>query len=263
MTTTSTYVFDNAAPETATRFAGLERALDPLTTRILAALPVGTGAQCLEIGAGGGSVARWLSQRVGASGSVLATDINLDWFDGAGPNVEAKVHDIVSEPLPAGAFDLVHARLVLVHLRERAAILDRIVGSLRPGGWVVLEEFDRALPTCAHAPSEREELVNRVGDAVLDFLAVHGADTTYPRQLPWRLRAAGLTEVGAAGHVDYATGGSAAAQVLRANIDQVGDAMATAGLVTREDIAAYRDTVDDPELILNLPLFVSAWGRRP
>jgi hypothetical protein len=72
----SRYVFDNAAEEqTRERFATLPRLYDPGTIRHLEALGVGAGWRCLEVGAGGGSVARWLAERVGPIGRVLATDI--------------------------------------------------------------------------------------------------------------------------------------------------------------------------------------------
>ena len=35
------------------------------------------GWHVLEVGAGGGSMARWLSEQVGPSGRVMATDIDL------------------------------------------------------------------------------------------------------------------------------------------------------------------------------------------
>ena len=115
MTTTS-YAFDNAGRETGTRFGGLEAALDPLTIRHLSALALSDSARCLEIGAGSGSIARWLSDRVGETGNVVATDVNLDWFEGSAPNIDAQLHDIVRDPLPSATYDVIHARLVLCHL---------------------------------------------------------------------------------------------------------------------------------------------------
>ena len=42
---------------------------DPLTVRYLLRLGVGDGWRCLEVGAGAGSIVRWLSDRVGPNGS--------------------------------------------------------------------------------------------------------------------------------------------------------------------------------------------------
>lgn len=39
-------------------------------------------------------------------------------------------------------FDLVHARALLCHLPEREQALDRMLGAVRPGGWILVEEPD-------------------------------------------------------------------------------------------------------------------------
>lgn len=36
------------------------------------------------------------------------------------PNVEVLRHDVTTNPLPEGAFDLIHARLVFIHTGGRA-----------------------------------------------------------------------------------------------------------------------------------------------
>lgn len=55
---------------------GLEATFDPSTIGYLTGVGVTAGWACWEIGAGGGSIARWLAERVGPTGSVLATDID-------------------------------------------------------------------------------------------------------------------------------------------------------------------------------------------
>ncbi|PNE37031.1 class I SAM-dependent methyltransferase [Streptomyces noursei] len=71
-------------------------------TRNLARLDPRPGMRCLEVGAGGGSIARWLTARVAPGGSVLATDLKAQHIAPApGPTIE--VHDITSGPLPEGA----------------------------------------------------------------------------------------------------------------------------------------------------------------
>ena len=50
----------------------IEQASDPTTLAHLDRIGVGAGWRCLEVGAGGGSVAAWLGERVGPTGHVLA-----------------------------------------------------------------------------------------------------------------------------------------------------------------------------------------------
>jgi 2-polyprenyl-3-methyl-5-hydroxy-6-metoxy-1,4-benzoquinol methylase len=97
------------------------------------------------VGAGGGSIAEWLAGQVGPDGRVLATDIDTRFLEQLShkKNVEVRRHDIVSDSLPERAFDLVHARLVLLHLPERDRVLGRMAAALKPGGWLLTEEFVR------------------------------------------------------------------------------------------------------------------------
>jgi len=260
----SEYLLDNAAPETAARFHGLEAVLDPVTFRHLDDLGVDEGSSCLEVGAGGGSVARWMAAMTGVSGRVLATDVNPDWCDGGGaPNLEVRRHDIVGDPLPEQAFDVVHARLVLGHLGARDEVLETLVRSLRPGGFLLVEDFDDMVPACPHAPTERELLVNRIREAFCALLRTGGGDNGYPRTLPWRLRQAGLVGAGASGHLAFATGGSEGSKVERANIEQVGDRLVAAGLATADELRRYLAVMADSSFQFALPLFISAWGRAP
>ena len=137
------YVLDNAAEQTSARFAALPSLYDPGTIRHLEQLGVGAGWRCLEIGGGGGSIAAWLSDRVGPTGQVLATDVDTRFLERLRrPNLEVRRHDIASDPLPDRAFNLVHLRLVLMHLPQRDQVLKRLAGALRPGGWLLAEEFD-------------------------------------------------------------------------------------------------------------------------
>jgi ubiquinone/menaquinone biosynthesis C-methylase UbiE len=123
----SNYIFDNAAPQASQRFASLETLYDPWTIRHLEATGLGPGWQCWEIGAGGGSIARWLAERCGPTGHILVTDIDPRFLvepaslDHA--PLEIQRHDIGSDPLPAKLFDLIHARLVLFHVPAREQVL--------------------------------------------------------------------------------------------------------------------------------------------
>src|SRR3982751_1156180 len=108
------YLLNNAGMQAPARFAALAAMFDPGTKRHLTSRGVAQGWNCLEVGGGGGSIAAWLAERVGPSGRVLVTDIDPRHLETLHlPNVEVRRHDILTAPLPAGAFDLIHVRLVL------------------------------------------------------------------------------------------------------------------------------------------------------
>jgi hypothetical protein len=114
------YIFDNTAErETEQRFSSLESLYDPLTTRHLVATGIEPGWRCWEIGGGGGSIGLWLSDRIGPEGHVLMTDIDPRFLAEKGrSNLEVRRHDVGLDPQPDTAFDLIHARLVLIHVRS-------------------------------------------------------------------------------------------------------------------------------------------------
>jgi hypothetical protein len=65
---------------------------------------------------------------VGESSSVRGTDLNLDWIDAGMPRqVELRRHDMTSDEIPSSSYDLIRARLVLLHLPGRHEVIERLV----------------------------------------------------------------------------------------------------------------------------------------
>src|SRR6187399_1249805 len=88
------------------RLEQLERISDPVTRGRLEKLGVARGWRCLEVGAGRGSIARWLADRVGPEGRVVATDLDPRFLDDLTlPNVEVRAHDVLATPFEPGAYD--------------------------------------------------------------------------------------------------------------------------------------------------------------
>lgn len=113
------YTMDNAWHAARRRLGLLEAEFDEGTRYHLLARGVSNGWACLEVGAGNGSVAEWLSERVGPAGRVTATDLDTRFLEALSrPNLEVSQHDIVADPLPETTFDLIHCRLLLMHLPQ-------------------------------------------------------------------------------------------------------------------------------------------------
>jgi SAM-dependent methyltransferase len=259
------YLLDNAEQQAPSRFASLEALFDPGTIRNLVATGIGPGWRCWEAGAGGGSVARWMAGQAGPSGYVLATDIDPRRLAEAGlPGVEVRQHDTGRDPAPDGEFDLVHARLVLVHIPHRAEALRQLVGALRPGGWLVLEDFDvRAIGTFAEQRGDEDALLGKVVSAFTDLLVAGGVDGEYGRSLPRLLEESGLIDVHAEGYVPIARGPSAVTDLHLANFVQTRDQLIAANLVTATELDRFTELLHTHRATLNLPMLVSARGRVP
>ena len=142
----SRYLLDNRRPEAGERFAALAELFDPWTFRHFDDLGLGEGWRCWEVGAGGVSVPRGLAERVGTSGRVLATDIDVSWMVEADQHAyDVNRHDVGLDKAPPGPYDLIHARLVLVHVPRRIEAMAAMIEVLRPGGWLLVEDADPAL----------------------------------------------------------------------------------------------------------------------
>ena len=141
-----------------------------MTTAHLGRIGVAPGWRCLELGAGGGSIAAWLATQVGSAGRVVATDFDVSRIRTHSLN-QLEVHrlDLVTDALPLGPWDLIHERLVLQHVPARLEVLDRMLTALAPGGWVVLEDFDTAEvadPSATLMPRRRTSMITSArGDA--------------------------------------------------------------------------------------------------
>src|SRR3954453_1830187 len=129
------YLFDNDARQAGDRFGALGSLFDPVTFRHLDDLGIGPGQRCWEVGAGGGSVVRWMADRVGPSGFVWATDLDVGWLETnlQQPNVRISHHDGIRDDVLEDRFDVPHEHPVLVHIPEPIAAVRRMVSALRPG----------------------------------------------------------------------------------------------------------------------------------
>ncbi|WP_037908645.1 methyltransferase domain-containing protein [Actinacidiphila yeochonensis] len=257
------YLLDNRQSEAGMRFAAFKELFDPVTFRHVDRLGVGPGMRCWEVGAGGPSVPLGLAERVGPDGAVVATDIDVSWTRGvAGGVIEVLRHDVAADPPPPGAFDLVHARLVLVHVADREEALRRMVRALRPGGWLLLEDADPGLQPllCPDESGPEQRLANRLRSGFRSLMAARGADLAYGRTLPRLLREAGLEGVEADAYFPIT---SPACTVLEAaTVRQIRGRLVEAGLATDEEIDRHLANVATGRLDLATAPMISAWGRR-
>lgn len=255
------YLLDNAQPEAGDRFSALARLFNPSTFRHLAALGLGPGWRCWEVGAGGPSVPAWLAAQVGPNGQVVATDLDVSWLDPTA-GYDVRRHDVGTEPPPGDGFDLIHARLVLVHVPQRAAALAAMISALRPGGWLVLEEADPALQplVCPDEAGPAERLANKLKHDFRTLMVQRSVDLAFGRTLPRLMRNGGLLDVEADAY--FPLTGPACQDLELATIAQITGRLLEAGLASEDEIERHRENVVTGGLDLATSPMVSAWGRR-
>lgn len=251
------YAFPHAAAEESRRLELFELRLDPLTIGRLSRLGVSRGAACLEIGGGRGSITRWLADRVGPQGRVVATDLQPDFLHGIeAANVEVLQHDVRHDPFPEDSFDLVHARALLMHLPAEVALLQRMVSWLRPGGWLVLEEPDFGMwmndedPVWAMHPGSWHQ-------------AFPQGSLSCGRWLLGQIPRLGLEDVGADAQVDIIAPGTPLAEFYQLSMQAIGPAAIAAEALTAAQAEALVERPNQSDFLSFGFVHVGVWGRRP
>jgi SAM-dependent methyltransferase len=257
------YVYDHAWTEERIRLAGLEAALDPGTREHLTRLGAGAGQRCLEVGAGGGSIALWLAERVAPGGEVIAIDLETDFLENrktAYTTLKVIRQDILTEDMPTD-FDIVHARWLVEWLPDKRAALQRMSAALRSGGALLIEEPDWVTIYEATEPLA----LRRVVKAAMQRLeAICPVEVNYGRRLVDDLSSVGLIDVAAEGRCPVVRGGSPpAAHFLRLTVEKLRDWLLANETITEAEFATAVDVLKDPTRTLYMPMTVAAWGRRP
>jgi SAM-dependent methyltransferase len=253
------YAFDNHSVHATEQHRCLAAAYDPTTLARLERTGVGPGWRCLEVGAGGGSVAHWLADR---GASVVATDVKPEHVPPA-EGLTVLRHDVVHDPLPEAEFDLVHARLVLLHLPEREQVLRKLVRALKPGGLLQLDEFDvdygpvLLAAAAGHAAAYEEFLAakERMFDAA-------GADCRWGRRVAASMVAAGLVEVDPAPVVQQWTADSPGLRLLVHHTHHLRDKLLAVG-ATDTGLQTARAAMTHPAFRATSCVFYTVQGRRP
>jgi ubiquinone/menaquinone biosynthesis C-methylase UbiE len=257
------YLLENQKTEAAQRFAALSALFDPVTLRQFDACGMAAGWRCWEVGAGGPALVRKIAERVGPAGHVLATDIDDSRAkEAASPNVEVRNHDVARDPPPGGSFDLVHARLVLVHVPERERAFRNMISAVKPGGWLVIEDADPALQplSCIDAYGPEQELANKIRQGFRTLLSNRGADLSFGRKLPRMFREAGMADIAAEVYFPITLPECAPLEI--ATIAMVRNDLLSNGIATDDEIERHLENVRTGVLDLSQPPLISVRGRK-
>nr|WP_234326286.1 class I SAM-dependent methyltransferase [Streptomyces sp. NRRL S-337] len=234
-------------------------AYDAVSTARLTALGAGPGWHCLDVGAGTGTVARWLLESADVT-SVLAVDRDTRFLTAdAPPGLVAQTADVTAPDFDPGRFHLVHARFVLMHLRPWRRMINQLSSLLAPGGVLVLS--DAVDLTTSSAPATPYTRVMRAMWQALRTTI--GTDISWVPDYPAFLLEEGLHSVAAEIHVPPLLPGSPISRFWEDTWQRTRDAILATGQVDEPLLEQARQALSSPHSAALSPGMLTAWGWKP
>ncbi|MBP2408236.1 class I SAM-dependent methyltransferase [Brachybacterium fresconis] len=263
--TQADYLFDNSTDAGLTHMEMLSAIFDRHSIQVLERTGLRAGARCLDVGAGSGSISRWLADRVAPGGAVTALDIDTSRMS-EHPGVRIRRHDLdhgLHGDL-AGPYDLIHARLLLTHLPRRHEILRELVDALAPGGWLVIGDMtDRPLGVLSEHSARDIAVWERIQHLSHEVVSpAGGIDFGWARRIDAAMVGAGLEELHGIEVSETVDGGSPGA-LLHASLNaQAARHLLDAGADPWE-MERYQELTRDPTFRSWFYQFICCRGRKP
>lgn len=234
-------------------------AYDGFSRARLSALGVGPGWRCLDVGAGTGTISRWLADEAEVE-EVVALDRDPRFIPSRpGGRLRTVTADLTDPALAPGSFDLVHCRFVLMHLPQYAEVLARLAGWVAPGGWLVVGDAVD-LTTAASAQPAYRRTMAAMWRVLRDRI---GTDISWVTRYPRLLHEVGLRDVGAEILLPPLLVDAPITAFWRTTWNSLRNALEAddAGLApgVLDEALAY---LSSPALADLSPGMISAWGRR-
>lgn len=170
------------------RFESESREIYARREAIVGALGLKPGMAVADVGAGTGLFTRLMADKVGPAGTVYAVEISAPFLKHIAEQTRAQHQPQVKTvrgaqnrtKLPPGSVDLVFICDVYHHVEQPDPWLATIHSALRPGGRLVLIEFDRARAAASsfvkkHVRDDREVFLDEIAAAGFETIATPGA----------------------------------------------------------------------------------------
>lgn len=259
---TTEYAFDSSTDLGREQLNLIEELLDEVSTRFIGEVLDRPNLRCLDLGAGSGTISRWLAGRVGPGGQVGAVDIDTTYLT-VPSEVTVFRHDI-NDGLPVeGPFDVIVARLLLMHLHRRDEILAELAAALAPGGRLIVGDVVAPKPVVVDAPTPEDaeffadflfQAATRVGQPA-------GMDIEWGYRIADGMAAAGLSDVDTTEYRHCGRGGEAGLLLYSNYVRQL-EASALAGGFSAADLDRFHALARDPRMSAYFYPFICARGRR-
>jgi ubiquinone/menaquinone biosynthesis C-methylase UbiE len=244
--------------------------LESITGSVLNRVGLSTGMSCLDLGCGPGEVMRLMAQRVGPTGRVVGIDVDaklgretLSVLKSKGYQqcsfIEGNVESL--EQIENDRFDLVFARLLLMHLEDPVLALRKMYCRVRPGGRIVVQDY--YFPTMDSYPSvEPLDEFKKVFFGVYDK---EGTETRMGIKLPGFFIEAGIGPPDGTDVTGFLHPSRVGAKMIAAVYRSVLPLALKHGVTTEERSGWFFEEIQKSEsanYYMLSPLLVSAWRQK-
>ena len=239
----------------------IEAVADSNSIKHLKSTGIKEGWNCLELGAGSGSILKWMGGQTKESGNAVGIDRNTNYIKQyTQPPYTILGEDIVEADFEM-QFDLVHCRYVLIHNKNDMEILSKIFSILKPGGYVVLEEPDFTSSTLL--ADKEASARNNVSLASCGVFSDRGLDPAFGLKLPNKLSSLGfeIEDVHPAMHLSR--GGSEEALMASESVKALKSEFVATGKAEEKDIDEYVLNANDKDYWTVYFTTVSVIARKP
>ncbi len=260
-----------ASEEEAQRLSDQAAVFEEATQNLLVKSGIGPGMQCIDIGCGSGDVMRLMGNLVGSSGKVTGVDINEPLGKLAaqklgtegGCKYEFVAGDIQKQvSIDSNSQDFTFARFLLLHLKDPIDALRRMWGFTRPGGTLLVMDYDfRSMEA-----NPISETLEELRELIKGVFEKSGLDPHIGSRLPGLFQNAGIgnpdgIEIVAAQKPVYEV-----AHVLSATLEGFLPAGLKLGIMDNEKADSLRSKVRDLKnersTFLMFPLVGACWKRK-
>jgi ubiquinone/menaquinone biosynthesis C-methylase UbiE len=185
------------SPEEHERLLRQGRTQEPATRRVFHAVGLRPGWTCLDIGCGPGAVMHLMGELTGPSDQVTGIDRDakagreaVERLQATGTSryrfVEADMESIGE--IAGAPFDLTFARRALLHARDPVALLRKMYGWTKPGGYIAVQDIHIRTLNLYPKPASCAELVR----VLIETSERSGVDTEFALKLPVLFVEAGI-----------------------------------------------------------------------
>jgi SAM-dependent methyltransferase len=195
----------------------------------------------------------------------VAADLNTRFLNEIRlPNLEVRQHELLAADFEPQAYDLVHCRMLLMHLADPARAVARLANAVRPGGWLFIEEGDSTSLGAADPAHPRARTFDRITRIILNGVQASKMMDCYlgrrVRDLVERLE---LSDVGHEGTAQIGRGGEPAARFFQMTSRLTAEKLVSSGKITRDEFNERQAAYEDPTFSFVTMTSFGAWARRP